>query len=336
MEDGRARQTSSRSTERARDAGASKRTVVIALLANGVIALAKLAGGLMSGSSALLAEAAHSIADTTNQGFLLVSIALSGREADPRRPFGYGRERFLWSFLAAVGMFLAGALFAIGYGVYELLSGGSEKGGFAIAWLTLAISLAAEGISWVRALRQTRGEAREAGKPLREYIREARDPNVKMVLFEDSAALAGIAIAAVGIGLHQLTKNAAWDQLASIAIGVMLVVVALKLARDSKQFLVGASARPDERRALEDAIESFDEVAEVFELLTMVLAPNALLVAARIDLSDGVDAERVESVSDEIETALREAVPDVTEVFLDATARRASSAGTTPVAQLGP
>src|SRR4051812_50031647 len=114
---------------RTRDEGETRRTVIIALLANSLIALAKLAGGLLSGSSALLAEAAHSIADTTNQVFLLVSIALGGRDPDPGQPFGHGRERFLWSFVAAVGMFLAGAVFAIGYGTYELLSGASETGG---------------------------------------------------------------------------------------------------------------------------------------------------------------------------------------------------------------
>jgi cation diffusion facilitator family transporter len=157
---------------------------------------------------------------------------------------------------------------------------------------------------------------------VRQYVRETRDPNVKMVLFEDSAALAGVVIAAAGIGLHELTGVAAWDPLASVAIGVMLVLVALKLARDAGHFLVGASARPEEREALEAAIESFDEVTEVVELLTMVLAPNALLVAARVDLSDDLDAERVERVSEEIEQALREAVPDVTEVFLDATPGR--------------
>lgn len=322
MENGRAQQASPRTTTRAKDVGGSRRTVVIALAANAFIAVIKLAGGLLSGSSALLAEAAHSIADTANQGFLLVSIGLSQREADPAHPFGSGRERFLWTFLAAVGMFLAGAVFAIGYGAYELVSGGKEEGGFAIAWIVLVVGGLAEGISWVRAVRQTRGEAREAGKPVKQYIRESRDPNVKMVLFEDTAALAGLAIAAVGIGLHQVTGNAAFDQLASIVIGLMLVFVAIKLARDTKHLLVGASARPDERKALEDAIESFDEVTEVVELLTMVLAPNALLVGARVDLANELEGDEVEQVSERIEQRMREAVPDVTEVFLDATPGR--------------
>src|SRR5919201_1119916 len=188
----RAQAVSRRSLGRARDAGESRRTVLIALAANAVIAVAKLAGGLLSGSAAMFAEAAHSLADTTNQAFLLVSIQLGKREPTPERPFGFGQERYLWTFMAAVGMFLAGAVFAIGFGTIELITGGGGSEGFAVAYLVLAISFAAEGTSWVRAFRQTRGEAREAHKPLWRYARESRDPNVKMVLFEDSAALVGV------------------------------------------------------------------------------------------------------------------------------------------------
>ena len=198
---GRAQQISERSLERVSDVGASRTTVIVALVANGVIALTKLAGGLLSGSTALLAEAGHSVADTANQAFLLASIALARRRPSEDRPFGHGQQRFLWTFLAAVGMFVAGATFAVGYGIAELVRGGESAGGFAIAWVTLAIALAAEGTSWLRALRQTRGEARDAGRPLLRYVRESRDPSVKMVLFEDTAALAGIVIAAAGIGL---------------------------------------------------------------------------------------------------------------------------------------
>src|SRR3954468_19998689 len=202
--DGRAQQSSRRSVERSARSGASRRTVLIALAANGVIAVAKLGGGLISGSSALLAEAAHSLADATNQGFLLVSLSLAAREPDERRPFGHGQQRYLWTLMAAIGMFVAGALFAVGYGAFELVKGPEKSGGLVVAWVTLAIALVAEGTSWLRALRQTRGEAREAGKPVRRYVRESRDPNVKMVLFEDTVALAGIALAAAGIAADQV------------------------------------------------------------------------------------------------------------------------------------
>jgi cation diffusion facilitator family transporter len=266
----------------------------------------------------MLAEAGHSIADSTNQGFLLGSIALAVREPTPEQPFGYGRVRFLWTFIAAVAMFIAGATFAIGYGVYELLSGGEETR-YAIAYATLAISLVAEGSSLLRAVRQVRGEAEEAELPPWRYVRESRDPNVKMVLFEDTAALIGIALALTGIVADQVTESTVFDPSASIAIGVLLVAVAGWMGHDTAELLIGGAARPDERKALWRALEEFDQVDAVVELLTMTLGPNSLLVAARIDLAEGLRDGDIEQLSDQIEERLRQVVPDVTEVFLDAT-----------------
>jgi len=321
-DDSRAEPVSRRSLRRVRDAGESRRTVLIALVANATIAIAKLAGGLLSGSAAMFAEAAHSLADTTNQAFLLVSIQLGKREPTPERPFGYGQERYLWTFMAAVGMFLAGAIFAIGFGSIELATGGGESEGFEVAYVVLAISFAAEGTSWVRAFRQTRGEAREAGKPLWRYARESRDPNVKMVLFEDTVALIGIALATIGIALNEFTGLTFWDPTASVLIGLLLVSIAFWMGRDAKHLLIGSAALPEERKAIEEAIEDYDEVEEVEELLTMVLGPNAVMVAARVNLRDDIDADRVEKVSSAIDERLQEVVPDVTEVFLDATPGR--------------
>lgn len=267
----------------------------------------------------MLAEAAHSLADTTNQTFLLISICLADRPPDEGHPFGAGRERFLWTFVAAVGTFLAGSIFAIGWGVYELINPPSREATFVLPFAVLGLSLLTEGFSWLRALRQTRAEARRERLAYTDYVRMSRDPNVKMVLFEDSAALIGIALAALGIGLQAITGVEFWDPLASIAIGVLLIVVAVWMARDARYMLVGAAARPDERLALERALAEFPEVQEVRELLTLILGPNALLVAARIDLATGLDAERIECVSDEIDARLREIVPDVSEVFIDAT-----------------
>jgi cation diffusion facilitator family transporter len=297
----------------------SRRTTSIALASNVVIAIAKIIAGALSGSAAILAEAAHSLADTTNQTFLLVSIGLSERPPDERHPFGAGRERFLWTFVAAVCTFLAGSIFAVGWGVYELVNPPDKKMTFILPFVVLGLSLVTEGFSWLRALRQTRREARGAGLGYTDYVRMSRDPNVKMVLFEDSAALIGIALAALGIGLQAITGVEFWDPAASIAIGGLLIVVAFWVARDAGYLLVGAAARPDERHALERALIEFPEVQEVRELLTLILGPNALLVAARIELADGLDADRIECVSDEIDCRLREVVPDVSEVFIDAT-----------------
>ena len=322
---GQADQSSRRSLARSRDVGASRKTVIVALSANALIAVAKLFAGLASGSAGLLAEAAHSVADTTNQAFLLLSIALGKREPTADRPFGYGQERYLWTFMAAVGMFLAGSIFAIGFGAYELLRGEGETEGFEIAYAVLAIAAVAEGTSWLRALRQTKAEAKEAGKPTLVYARESRDPNVKMVLFEDSAALIGVAIATIGIALNEITGATFWDPLASVLIGLLLVTVAITMGRDAKHLLIGSAARPEERQRLEEVIEGHPEIVAVDELLTMVLGPKALLVAARVDLDDRIDGGRVEEVSSEIDRHLREAVPDVTEVFIDATPSRGDS-----------
>jgi cation diffusion facilitator family transporter len=330
----RAQQLSRRSLARDREgAAASRKTVIIALAANACIAAVKFAGGLMSGSPALLAEAAHSLADTTNQAFLLVSIRLSRRAPTETLPFGQGQQRFLWTFVAAIVMFLAGSVFATGYGIIQLLAGGEESSGYAVAWVTLAIAAAAEGTSWVRAMRQTRAEAKAAGTPILRYTRESRDPNVKMVLFEDTAALIGIAIAAAGIGLDELTGQSIYDPAASVLIGVLLISVAIWMAHDTSHLLVGASALPAERETMERVIEDHEDVVEVAELLTMALGPNSLLVAARVDLRDDIEAGRVERTTTALDRALREAVPDVTEVFLDATpgAPQSSSSTAGPV-----
>jgi cation diffusion facilitator family transporter len=311
--------TSGRSVSRARrTARDSRRTVLIALAANALVTVTKLAGGLVSGSAALLAEAAHSLADTANQVFLLVSIALADRDPTPEQPFGYGRMRFLWTFMAAVAMFLAGAIFAIGYGAYRLFAS-SESGGYLAAYVTLGIALLAEGGSWIRAIRQTRREAAQADLPLLEYVRESRDPNVKMVLFEDTAAVLGILVAFVGVLTGQLTGSPVFDPAASIAIGLLLVGVAGWMAHDTSELLVGASARPGERAAIERTLGEFDQIERVIEVLTMVLGPNALLVVARVDFADGLADEQIEEASEAVDRRLREVVPDITEVFLDAT-----------------
>src|SRR3954451_20417679 len=252
--------------------GGTRKTVLIAIASNATIFVTKLVGGVASGSGALLAEAAHSLADTTNQLFLLFSLRLAARAQDETHPFGHGQERFLWAFMAAIFMFVGGAVFAVGYGIKELLSSG-EEGSFGIAWVVLAVSAVAEVVSWVRAMRQARAEARDAGLPFVRFIRESRDPTSKAVVFEDSAAVIGITIAAFGIGMHQLTKQPAWDAGAAIGVGVLLMVTAVALGRDIRGLLTGEAARPDEREKIEAVLEESDEVDDVLELLTMVLGP---------------------------------------------------------------
>jgi cation diffusion facilitator family transporter len=302
-------------------ARAARRTVLVALGANASIAVAKLIAGLVSGSSAMLAEAAHSVADTMNQVFLLYSLALSEREPDAEHPFGYGKERFFWSFLAAVCIFVAGAGFSLYEGIDRLAGPAQESGPFGVAYAVLGFSLVAEGASLTRAWRQTRQEARERRTSHTHYLRASRDPTTKTVLFEDTAAVIGVVLAFAGVALHQATGDQLYDGLASIAIGLLLAAIAVGLGRDTRHLLIGEAATPEERQAILDVLESHPAVDRVLELLTMALAPDRLLVAARIDLADGLTADEIERASSEIEHQLHERVPTVWQVFLDATPR---------------
>jgi cation diffusion facilitator family transporter len=294
-------------------------TVLLALAANLVIALAKLVGGLLSGSSAMLAEAAHSVADSMNQVFLLASIKVSTRPADPEHPFGYGKARFFWSLLAAVGIFVAGAVFSIYEGVHSILSGGEQQGGLLVNYVVLAIAFAAEGASWLKAFTQVRGEARAAGRPLLEHVRTSKDPTVKTVLSEDSVAVLGLVFAAAGIGLHQLTGQAWWDGAAAIAIGILLAIVAFLLGRENAGLLIGEAAEPQLVLGVYETLGSQQEVDAVVELLTMHLGPESVLVAARLDFSDDLPASQIEEFATRIERELEQHWPEVTQVFLDPT-----------------
>jgi cation diffusion facilitator family transporter len=305
-------------------ASENRRTVVIAVGANGVIAAAKLVAGLLSGSPAMLAETAHSIADTANECMLLVSLSLSERRPDDEHPFGYGKERFFWAFLVAVFIFLLGGVFSILEGAYRLIAGSGDEGSPLIAYGVLAVALTAESVSFVRALRQARSQAGEMRLPLRRYIRVSKEPIAKTVFSEDAAAIAGIALAFVGIGCDQLTGAHVFDPIASILIGVLLCAVALALGRDVKGLLLGEAARPEQRRALRDAMLGESGVRDVVDLLTMYLGPDSLLVAARIDLDDSLQGSGVEQLCDRLEAKLRASEPKVDQVFLDATPGRRS------------
>jgi cation diffusion facilitator family transporter len=305
----------------------------VALAANLGIAVAKITAGLLSGSSAMLAEGAHSVADTTNQVFLLISLRLSRQPPDETHPFGYGKERFFWSLLAAVGIFVSGAVFSIYEGVHGLLSGESADAGYLVAYLVLGVSFVLEGISWWRAFRQLRGEAREADRRVLEHVRLSSDPTVKTVFSEDTAALVGLGLAAAGLALHQLTGKAYWDAGAAIAIGVLLAVVAYVLGRDTKEMLIGESAPALLRTAILEALDGHPEVDRVVEVRTMLVGPSAVLVAARLDMDDDLDAAGVEDSTDRIAAELQERFGEVVEVYLDVTSRPGRQvAATTPEA----
>jgi cation diffusion facilitator family transporter len=293
-------------------------TVLLAGAANLFIAIAKTIGGLASGSTAMLAEAAHSMADTLNQVFLMAAIKRSGKPADSQHPFGYGMERYFWSLLAAVGIFVLGAGYSIYEGVRAIFEP-EELTSLVIVYVVLGISFVFEGVSWLRAVRQVRGEARDRGRGAIEHLRTTPDPTVKTVAFEDTAALVGIVLAAIGVTLHAVTDQGFWDGAASVAIGILLIGVAYALGSQNKDFLIGQSVSEDLRRGIREEIEQAPGVDEVVEVLTMRLAPDEVLVAARVDIDDTASGGDLEAHADEVDRRVRERFPEVRHIFLDPT-----------------
>ena len=316
--DSRSRTTGAKSGEQS----GTKKTVLIAGAANLIVALIKAVAGVLTGSSAMLAEAAHSVADTLNQVFLLTSINRARKPADDEHPFGYGQERYFWSLLAAFGIFVLGAGFSVFEGILAL--GRSSAAGSALmAYIVLVVAGAAEATSFVRAYRQMRAEACQQRIALIEHVKNSADTTVKAALFEDTAAIIGLALAAAGIGLRQLTGSGVWDGGASIAIGILLVVVAVRLGMDNKDLLIGRAADSRELAGIRTEIESTEGVDELRELLTMHLGPDHLIVAARVSFDDGLSSDDMEDLSDQIDRRLAEKLPLDAHVFIDPTPRDA-------------
>ncbi len=296
-------------------------TVLLAGVANLLIALAKLAAGLASGSAAMLSEAAHSIGDTMNQVFLLAALRRSRKAPDEEHPFGYGMERYFWSLLAAVSIFVLGAGFSAYQGVKALTS--SEPAG-SPTWpfVVLAFSFVFEGTSFLRALWQLRGNARTAGTGMGDHLAHEADPALRAVVWEDGIALVGILFAAGGLALDAVTGGRTFDGVASLLIAALLVGVAYGLGRQNQQYLIGKAAPQGLREDLGRLITSTEGVDSVLELLTMRLSPDQVLVAARVDLADHLSPEEVEHAADDVECRIRERFPEVQYVFLDPTPDR--------------
>lgn len=295
----------------------TRRTVLIAGAANVFVGVIKLVAGILAGSSAMLAEAAHSAADTLNQGFLLASLHRGERPPDSRHPFGYGQERYFWSLLAAFGIFIAGAGFSIFEGLLAI--GHEQSGSPLIAYLVLVAAALAEGTSLVRVLVQYRSEARRSHTEVLDQVRSSPDLTVRTALFEDAAAMVGLVLAATGLALRQLTGSPVWDGGASIAIGCLLIVVAVRLGLDSRDYLIGRAAAPRDLDTIRAEIENTPGVDKLFDLRTMYLGPEHLIVAAEVAFSDEISADRAEDVSDHIDKRLADRLPVNPHVFLDPT-----------------
>ncbi|MFD6556205.1 cation diffusion facilitator family transporter [Streptomyces sp. NPDC058398] len=285
-------------------------TVFVALGANLVIAVAKAVGGLVSGSPALLSEAAHSVADSLNEVFLLAALRRSKRLADRKHPFGYGKERFFWSLLAAVGIFVMGGCFSFFQG-FEALRNGAEESfrGYMTGIAVLVVALLAEGASLLRALVQTRGASGDG----------LRDPALRTVVAEDGTAVLGVSFAIIGMVLHMITGQVVWEASASFAIGLLLVCIAFWLGSDAREQLIGRAVDEEQSGRIRELLKAQPEIDSVEALLTMELGLDSTLVAARIDLVPGLDSEEVEEVAVRIKSSVAHAFPEADQIFLDVT-----------------
>jgi cation diffusion facilitator family transporter len=301
----------------ARPADDSLKTIIIALLVNLAVATIKAVAGLLTASAGLLAEAAHSVGDTTTELFLVTALRRSGRPADRRHPFGYGKERYFWSLLAALTIFALGAGFSAYQGISTIVGGERDAESPIVGYVVLALSAVVEATSLRQATSRLRRESRRTRMSVGEYVLEPDDPTVKSVVLEDSAALVGLAFAAIGLALRQVTGNAVWDGVAALAIGALLVVVALELARTNVGLLIGKQANPrlveDIRRCLEEQAE----VLSVVDVLTMVIGTQKLLVCARVDFVDELSATEAERACVRFHDVLDARFSDVEAVFIE-------------------
>jgi len=286
--------------------GESTLTVVIAFGANLVIAVAKSIVAAITGSASLVAEAAHSWADTGNEVLLLVAGNRSRRPPDRRRPLGYGRESYVWSMFAAMGLFVAGAVLSIMHGISGLQHP-EEATDFLLGYIVLAVAAVFEGTSLIQSLRQARAEARLLQRDLVDHVIRTSDPTLRAVVFEDSAAIIGIVIAALALGIHQITGSSVPDAIGSILIGLLLGVIAIVLIQRNRMFLVGEVADSRVRIAVLEALLDDDDVERVTYLRLDVVGPRMLYVIGDVDLvGDATEhsvAARLRAVEDRLRTS---------------------------------
>jgi cation diffusion facilitator family transporter len=264
-------------------------TVLVAMGANILVAAAKSVAAVVTGSASILAEAAHSWADAGNEVFLLIANRRSRRPPDPAHPLGHGREAYVWSLFAALGLFVAGAAVSVTHGVQELVSP-EPASDFVVGYVVLAVSFVLEGLSLLQSVRQVRHEAASFHRDLLEHVLATSDPTLRAVFAEDSAALIGLVIAVAGLGGHQLTGSPIPDAIGSILVGLLLAAVAVVLINRNRRFLIGQEADPRVRAATLQALLDAPEVARVTYLRLEIVGPRMVSVIGDVDLT-GDDTE---------------------------------------------
>ncbi|GAA4936140.1 cation diffusion facilitator family transporter [Actinomycetospora succinea] len=289
------------------------KAIIAALAANAGIAVAKFVGFVITGSSSMLAESVHSVADTGNQGLLLLGRKRAKRAATPEHPFGFGRDRFFYSFVVALLLFSLGSVFAIYEGIHKL-SSHEELTSPIVAVVILVVAIVLEGFSFRTAVHESRelkGDATWWG-----FIRQSVNPELPVVLLEDTGALIGLVLALGGVGLSTLTGEPIWDAVGTICIGVLLGVIAVILIVETKSLLIGEGASPPLVRTITDSLVG-GPVERVIHLRTQYLGPEELLVAAKIAVSSSLPTEVVAEAIDNAEARLRAAVPEARLVYLE-------------------
>ena len=306
----------------------SRGAVLAAMAANLAIACGKLVAGALTGSAAMFAEAGHSVADTVNQVFLLLGINLSQTKADEAHPHGHGKEAFFWSFLAAIFIFVAGAAFSFFEGTRTLIQEGAhERSSFdlTVAFGVLGIAFLFESVSFTVAMRSLMSGARRRDWSVIRYIRQSPDLTMKTVVFEDSAALTGLLLAAGGLALSEVAGSEVWDGIASICIGFVLAAVSLMLGMQARRLLLGAAASEEVREALHRVVMSFPEVTHIVRLLSMQLGSHSVLVTGELELSRDLHTLEIEDLISRIDQKVSAEVPDVTDTFWELRRRPPSS-----------
>ena len=287
------------------DPSESTRTVVVALATKLGVALARIVAAMLTGSVAMLAEAWHAVADTGNQVLLLVAQHRSARPCDDRHPFGYGRDAYFWALLASIGVFITGAIFSLREGIAELVQPVGTTA-FAVVYAVLAVSIVLDSVSLFRAVRQLRNEALRFRRDFLDQVMLTSDPTVRAVFAEDAAAIAGDAIALVGVALHQVTGSPAPEAVAAIIIGVLLVGVGVQLARRNHDFLLGEQASPVVKDEVRAFVVAYPGVVSVSELLVTYVGPRQVWVLARLDVDDRLRGDEVENLVRGIEAGLEQ------------------------------
>jgi len=294
--------------------GESTTTVVIAFFANLAISVAKTVVAMITGSASLLAESAHSWADTGNQVLLYVADKRGRRPANDAHPLGYGREAYMWSLMAAFGLFTAGAVVSVWNGVSKLSASSEEDVSYTWAYAVLGIAFLFEGVSFLQAFRQTRKEAKELERDVIQHALQTSDPTLRAVFAEDSAALIGLVVAAVGVFLHQVTGNAVFDAIGSIVVGLLLGVVAILLINQNRRFITGQESDPRLRALTIERLKQLPAVSRVAYLRLEFVGPRQTLLVASVDIEgdqpESKVAYRLRELEDELEreSYVREAI----------------------------